>query len=99
MPFFTARSITLQIFSACTSPRLPPSTVKSWLNTYRGRPSTVPQPVTTLSPRKYFLSMSKSEVRWVTKASSSRKEPLSRSASIRSRAVILPLACWASMRS
>ncbi len=32
-PMRTARSMTLQIFSAKTSPRLPPYTVKSWLNT------------------------------------------------------------------
>ncbi len=31
-PFLTARSMTLQIFSAWTSPRDPPRTVKSWLN-------------------------------------------------------------------
>ena len=30
-PFFTAASMTLQIFSAWVSLRLPPKTVKSWL--------------------------------------------------------------------
>jgi hypothetical protein len=32
-PFCTARSITLQIFSACVSDSEPPNTVKSWENT------------------------------------------------------------------
>ena len=32
-PFFTARSITLQIFSAFASLKLPPKTVKSWAKT------------------------------------------------------------------
>ena len=30
-PFSIARSMTLQIFSACASDREPPKTVKSWL--------------------------------------------------------------------
>ena len=30
-PFSSARSITLQIFSACASDSEPPKTVKSWL--------------------------------------------------------------------
>ena len=41
-PTFTAMSITLQIFSANTSPSEPPNTVKSWLKTQTGRPKTVP---------------------------------------------------------
>jgi hypothetical protein len=41
-PTFTARSITLQTFSAKTSESDPPNTVKSWLNTHTGRPNTVP---------------------------------------------------------
>ncbi len=32
-PIFMARSITLQIFWALVSERLPPNTVKSWANT------------------------------------------------------------------
>ncbi len=48
-PTETARSMILQIFSAMTSPREPPKTVKSWLNTNTFRPSIVPQPVTTPS--------------------------------------------------
>ena len=35
-------SITLQTFSANTSEREPPNTVKSWLKTQTGRPKTVP---------------------------------------------------------
>jgi hypothetical protein len=49
-PMRTARSMTFTIFSAKTSPRDPPSTVKSWLNTQTGRPSIVPCPVMTPSP-------------------------------------------------
>ena len=39
-PTDSARSITLWIFSANTSPSAPPNTVKSWLNTNTLRPST-----------------------------------------------------------
>ena len=41
--------MSLWIFSANTSPRAPPNTVKSWLNTKTLRPLIVPQPVTTPS--------------------------------------------------
>ena len=41
-PVFIARSITLQIFSPYTWPRLPPKMVKSWENTHTWRPSMVP---------------------------------------------------------
>ncbi len=41
-PVFSAKSMTLTIFSPKTSPREPPKTVKSWENTAIGRPSTVP---------------------------------------------------------
>ena len=44
-----ARSITLWIFSANTSPSAPPNTVKSWLKMNTLRPWIVPQPVTTPS--------------------------------------------------
>ena len=49
-PIFMAWSMTLTIFSPYTSPSEPPNTVKSWLNTQTGRPSIVPNPVTTPSP-------------------------------------------------
>ena len=49
-PTLSARSISLWIFSANTSPSAPPKTVKSWLNTNTLRPSIVPQPVMTPSP-------------------------------------------------
>jgi hypothetical protein len=51
MPIVSARSITLTIFSANASPSDPPNTVKSWEKMATGRPSTVPQPVTTPSPQ------------------------------------------------
>ena len=41
-PIFAARSWTLHIFSAITSPSEPPKTVKSWLKTNTVRPSIVP---------------------------------------------------------
>ena len=50
-PTFIARSMTLQIFSAYASDSDPPKTVKSWLKTKTSRPSMVPCPVTTPSPR------------------------------------------------
>ncbi len=48
-PIDAARSMTLWIFSAYTSPSAPPKTVKSWLNTHTRRPSMVPKPVMTPS--------------------------------------------------
>ena len=59
-PVFSAWSMTLTIFSPKTSPSDPPNTVKSWLNTQTGRPSTVPYPVTTPSPYGRLASMPKS---------------------------------------
>ena len=47
--------MTLQIFSACVSDSDPPKTVKSWLKTNTSRPSMVPCPVTTPSPRIALL--------------------------------------------
>ena len=41
--------MTLWSFSANTSPRAPPITVKSWAKTNTLRPSMVPQPVITPS--------------------------------------------------
>ena len=41
-PVSSARSITLQTFSANTSPSDPPKTVKSWAKTNTVRPSTSP---------------------------------------------------------
>src|SRR3954454_10581220 len=92
-PILAARSMIFTIFSAITSPREPPKTVKSWLNTQTGRPSILPWPVTTASPQGRFFSMSKSAVRWRTKVSSSSKVPSSSSLPIRSRAVSLPFSC------
>ena len=43
-PMEEARSITLWIFSAKTSPSAPPNTVKSWLNTHTRRPSIGAEP-------------------------------------------------------
>ena len=95
-PIFTARSMTLTIFSAKTSPRLPPKTVKSWLKTKTRRPSMVPWPVTTPSPQGRLSSSPKPWARWRVNMSSSVKVPGSSSRSMRSRAVSLPRACWRS---
>ena len=92
-PIFSASSMTLQIFSAITSPSDPPKTVKSCEKTQTRRPSMSPWPVTTASPHGRFFCISKSVVRWRTYVSSSWKEPGSSSFSIRSRAVYLPFAC------
>src|ERR1043165_9228403 len=58
----------------------------------------VPCPVTTPSPGCFWLSMPKSIERCSTNMSYSSNEPGSSSASMRSRAVSLPLACCASTR-
>ena len=92
-PTRAARSITLQIFSPMTSPSEPPKTVKSWLNTHTWRPSIVPWPVITASASGRVRAISKSVVRWRTKASSSSKLPGSSSFRIRWRAVYFPFAC------
>ena len=95
-PIRTARSMTLTIFSANTSPRLPPKTVKSWLKTKTLRPSISPWPVTTPSPQGRLSSSPKPCARWRVNMSSSTNEPGSSSRSMRSRAVSLPRACWRS---
>ena len=95
-PIRTARSMTFTIFSAKTSPRLPPKTVKSWLKTNTLRPSIVPWPVTTPSPQGRLSSRPKPWARWRVNMSSSVKLPGSSSRSMRSRAVSLPRACWRS---
>ena len=59
-PILAARSMTLHIFSPITSPSEPPNTVKSWEKTATGRPSIVPQPVTTASPQGRRFCMSNS---------------------------------------
>src|SRR5881398_4206222 len=68
-PFCRAQSITLQIFSACASDSEPPNTVKSCANTYTSRPSILPYPVTTPSPRYFSSASPKSTERCVTKRS------------------------------
>ena len=92
-PILAARSMTLQIFSAMTSPSEPPKIVKSWLNTQTRRPSIVPWPVTTASPHGLRFCIWKSCVRWRTNVSSSWKLPGSSSFSTRSRAVRRPRSC------
>ena len=94
-PTFSARSISLWIFSANTSPSAPPNTVKSWLKTNTLRPSTVPHPVIT--PSVYGRSSSPAAwARWRASMSSSWKLSGSRRYSMRSRASILPFSCWRS---
>ena len=65
-PYFTARSITLQIFSANTSLRDPPKTVKSCEKTKTLRPKIVPYPVTTASPYGRRSIIPKFDSRWRT---------------------------------
>ena len=92
-PTFMAISITLHIFCAIVSESEPPVTVKSCAKTYTRRPSMVPLPTTTPSPRYCFFSWPKLVHLWVTNMSISSKLPLSSSISIRSRAVYLPRSC------
>ena len=89
-PYLTARSITLQTFSANTSDNEPPKTVKSCEKTNTLRSNTVPYPVTTASPHGRFSAMPNSVSRCRTKRSSSTNEPGSSSFSSRSRAWSLP---------
>ena len=97
-PSSTARSITLQIFSACASESAPPKTVKSCEKTKTRRPFTVPWPVTTPSPAGRLSCIPKSTQRCVFSMSNSRNEPSSRRSASRSRAVSLPLPCCLSIR-
>ncbi len=92
-PVDIARFMTLEIFSPTASLSEPPSSVKSNEYTYAGRPSTLPQPVTTAS-----VGESTPGPRGFTSMSISSKLPGSRRTSMRSRAVSLPRACCASMR-
>ena len=92
-PVFSAKSMTLTIFSPKTCPRLPPKTVKSCAKTVISRPLTVPKPVTTPSPYGRLFSMPNIVERCLASSSNSTNEPSSRSRAMRSRAVILPLAC------
>src|SRR5664279_2878740 len=98
-PIDEARSMTLWIFSAKTSPSAPPKTVKSWLNTQTRRPSMVPNPVITPSVYGRCSSSPMPWDRWRASMSSSWKEPSSSRYSTRSRAVILPLEwCFSTAR-
>ena len=92
-PIFMAWSMILQIFRARVSEREPPNTVKSCANTYTRRPSIVPYPVTTPSPRNVVFSIPKFVQRCVTNMSNSSKLPSSRSIAILSRAVYFPFWC------
>ena len=95
-PTDSARSMTLWIFSAKTSPSAPPNTVKSCEKTNTLRPSIVPQPVTTPSVSGRLFSIPKPWARCRASMSSSTKLPGSSSFSNRSRAVSLPRECWRS---
>src|SRR3954447_11810313 len=97
-PTRTARSMTLQIFSACGWERDPPKTVKSCEKTKTRRPLIVPWPVPTPSPGMRWSAMPNSVQRCSTNRSVSSKEPGSSSSSSRSRALSLPRACWAAIR-
>ena len=96
-PIFIPKSITLQIFCAIVSDREPPLTVKSCAKIYTRRPSIVPLPATTPSPKYCFFSIPKFVQRWSLNISTSSKLPSSSNISMRSRAVYLPRACCFSM--
>ena len=73
-PTWIARSMILQIFSACASESEPPNTVKSWLKTKTSRPLIVPWPVTTPSPGTCCSAMPNSVQRCSTNMSVSSNE-------------------------
>src|SRR5215469_13134295 len=98
-PILTARSMTLQIFSANTSPSEPPSTLKSCEKMHTRRPSIVPWPVMTPSPTYLRASRPNASVRCTANASSSTKLPESSSRVTRSRALSLPRSCWRAIAS
>ena len=74
-------------------------TVKSSEDTNTVLPPISPYPVTTPSPGTLFLSSPKSSIRDSIKLSTSTKVPGSKSRSILSLAVSLPLLCCFSIRS
>src|SRR5215469_1105868 len=98
-PILTARSMTLQIFSANTSPSEPPSTLKSCEKMHTRRPSIVPWPVMTPSPTYLRASRPNASVRCTANASSSTKLPESSSRVTRSRALSLPRSCCRAIAS
>jgi hypothetical protein len=65
-PNLSARSITLQTFSANASESVPPKTVKSCEKTKTLRPKIVPWPVTTASPHGRRSIIPKCGLRWRT---------------------------------
>ena len=92
-PLLSANSMILMILSPATSPSEPPKVEKSCAYTATVRPWIVPTPVTTESPYGRLRSIPNAVVRWRTYSSNSTKLPWSSSISMRSRAVIFPLAC------
>ena len=90
--------MTLMIFSPATSPSEPPKMVKSC--EYTATCAAVDGADAGddgVAVRTLGFSMPNACVRWRTNSSSSTNEPGSSSSSMRSRAVILPLACCFSM--
>ncbi len=59
VPVLSDARIISTILSQWTSPADPPATVKSWLATWTGRPSTRPVPVTTPSAGSSLPAMPK----------------------------------------
>ena len=89
-PALRAMSMTLVIFLACISPRLPARAVKSCAKAKTSRPFTLPKPVMTPSAGISTLSMPNKVPLCFTNMSISRKVPGSKKRSRRARAVILP---------
>ena len=91
--------MTLMIFSPATSPSEPPKIVKSCEYTATWRPWIVPMPVTTASPYgRDLLHAERVGAVAHELVELDEADPWSSSCSMRSRAVILPLACCFSMR-
>ena len=98
-PLLVAASSRRPTFIAWTSENEPPSTVKSCAKMAMRRPSTRPNPVTTPSPACRLFSSPKPAWRCSTYGASSSNESASSMRLMRSRAVSLPRACCASIRS
>src|SRR5665647_2381001 len=98
VPFSRAARIAVATLIECISPAEPPATLKSWLATCTGRPSTAAAPVTTPSAGMTAVSIPNNVVRCLASIPNSSKLSGSTSSAIRSRAFSLPAACCLACR-
>src|ERR1035437_2700437 len=98
VPLSRAERIAAATLIECISPAEPPATLKSWLATCTGRPSTDAAPVTTPSAGMTAVSIPNNVVRCWASIPLSSKLSGSTSSATRSRAVSLPAACCLAWR-